>query len=426
MRPEHWLFTIPLRLRSLFRWAQADQELDDELRDHLERKTQEYVAQGMTQREAHLRARLDMDGIEQTKEKCREARRVNWIQDFVQDLRFGLRLLRKSPGFTAVAILTLSLGIGANTAVFSVVNGVLLRPLAYQEPNQLYLIQVVWSQMSKFYPLIPANLPGYQIWQKQCHSFEDIAIAEGASADLTGSGEPKEIHGVRGSANLFALLGVSPALGRDFLPMEDESGRGGVVILTNRSWRGYFHSDPAVIGRAIILDGVPFTVVGVLPASFHFPAQLGQLTTFGREIDFFEPLNGPKDDERDLVGEFDFAAIGRLKHGVSPEHALAELNVIQGQITREFAKTDTGADLKAAIFPLEAEVVGSARRGLILMLAAVGVVLLIGCVNLANLLLARVPGRMREAAIRAALGASRWQPSRRRFTKPSRRPIRLS
>src|SRR5205814_8334838 len=222
MRPEHWLYTIPLRLRSLFRWVQTDQELDDELRDHLERKTEEYVAKGMTQEEAHRRARLDLGGIEQTKEKCRDARRVNWIQDLAQDLRFGLRVLRKSPGFTAVAILTLALGISANTAVFSVVNGVLLRPLAYQEPNQLYLIQVVWSQMSKFYPLIPANLPGYQIWRKQCHSFEDIAIAEGASADLTGSGEPKKTHGVRGSANLFALLGLSSALGRDFLPMEDE------------------------------------------------------------------------------------------------------------------------------------------------------------------------------------------------------------
>src|SRR5881398_2503532 len=146
MRPEHWLYTIPLRLLSLFRWAQADQELDEELRDHLERKTEEYVAKGMTQEEARRRARIDMDGIEQTKEKCRDARRVNWIQDFVQELRFGLRLLRKSPGFTAVAVLTLALGIGANTAIFTLLHASLWRPLPISDPKEIFHIMRASSQ----------------------------------------------------------------------------------------------------------------------------------------------------------------------------------------------------------------------------------------------------------------------------------------
>src|SRR5689334_2437205 len=190
------------------------------------------------------------------------------MNTLLQDLKYGLRQLARNPGFTAVAVLTLALGIGANTAIFSVVNSVLLRPLAYREAQRLYLIQVIWPQMSKFYPLMPANLRGFEIWQKECHSFERIAIADAASADMTGAGEPAEIHGVRASANLFRVLGVQPALGRDFLPQEDEAGRGRVVILTHPFWRTHFDSDPHVVGRTITLDGAPYQVAGVLPASF--------------------------------------------------------------------------------------------------------------------------------------------------------------
>jgi len=336
------------------------------------------------------------------------------MNTLLQDLRYGLRMLARNPGFTAVAVLTLALGIGANSAIFSVVNSVLLRPLAYRESQQLYLIQVIVPQMAKFYPVLAANLYGFGMWQQGCHSFDSIAVAEPASADESGAGEAGQIHGVRASANICDVLSVRPALGRGFLREEDEPGRGRVVVLTDQFWRSHFQADPAVVGRAITLNGAPYLVAGVLPVSFHFPAQLGPFASFGARLGFFEPLNGPRDYERPVIGEFDFAAIGRLKPGVTPEQALAELNVVQAQIAQQAKE---GVDLKAAISPLEFQVVGSARRGLILLMLAVGAVLLIVCLNLANLLLARVPGRRREAAICSALGASRRQLFRRLVTE---------
>jgi len=401
------------RFLFLFRSAQLDCDLDAEMSHHVELAIEENLQRGLPPDEARRQALVRFGGPQQAKEQHREARGLPFLDTLVQDLRFAFRMLRKSPGFTAMAVLTLGLGIGANTAIFSVVNSALLRPLAYREPQQLYLVREIVPQMAKFAPTLGANIPDFRIWQKQVHSFADIAIAESTSADLSGAGEPEVIRGVRASANIFDVLGAQPALGRAFLPEEDQAGRGNVVLLTDAFWRARFSGNPSALGKTMVLDGVPHEIVGILPASFRFPAALGGANNTTR-VAFFEPLNGLKFYEEGLIGEFDFGALARLKPGVSPEQALAELNVVQAQIAKQASE---GVDLLGALKPLEAEVIGPARLGLIFLLGAVGVVLLIVCANLAGLLLTRVPGRMREAAIRVALGATRARVIRQMLTE---------
>lgn len=316
------------------------------------------------------------------------------------DLRYAVRLLRKSPGFTAVVVLTLAVGIGANTAIFSLVNNVLLKPLGFEDSKQLYVIHEIIPQWANSAPVLDANLPDFQIWRKQSRSFDDIALLESTSMILAGVGETEQVRGTRASANLLQLLGVHLAMGRLFFQNEDERDHGYAVILTDSFWRTRFKADPAIVGRAVMLDEHPYTVVGILSQSFQMPGGVNGLSTRSQ---FLVPLNGPKDYEQDLIGEFDFTAIGRLKRDVTSAQALAELNVIQARIAQE-AHADL--DLRADIVPLQSQVVASSQRGLILLFAAVGAVLLMICVNLANLMFARLPDRMREAGVRKALGAS--------------------
>jgi putative ABC transport system permease protein len=399
----------------LFHRREREEELDEEIKAHLRMAAQERMERGESAEQARTSAIREFGNVALVKDTTRDMWGFRWLEELLQDLRYGLRMLAKNPSFTAVAVLTLGLGIGANTAIFSMVNSVLLRPLAYREAQQLYLVREIVPELSQTYPTLPANLPNFRVWQRECHSFAEVAIVEPFNMTFTGYGEAEQISGGRASADLFDVLGIVPEMGRTFLPQEDTPGNDHVVMLTHSFWRDRFHGDPAIVGRSITLDGKSFQVVGVLPASFRFPkgAQWGALTEFPPQTNYFKPL-GLDPKQFDQIGEFDFAAIARLRPGTTARQALAELNVIQARIAKD---AKAGVGLRAEMIPLESQVVGTARRGLLLLLAGVGAVLLIVCLNLANLLLVRVPSRMREAGIRTALGASRARLARQLLTE---------
>ncbi|PYT98392.1 MAG: hypothetical protein DMG38_15720 [Acidobacteria bacterium] len=384
MRPEHWIYTIPLRLRSLFRWAQADQELDDELREHFERKTEEHVAKGMA---ARRRARLELGGIEQTKEKCRDARRVNWIQDFAQDLRYGLRMLRKSPEFIAVAVLTLALGIACTTAVFSIVNATMIEPLNYPHANRMVLVWLARQKGGYGNP----GAPEYVAFRDGSTAFDQLAAQEQDDFDLRGD-PPARLHAARVTPNYFAVAGGQPQLGRVFSENEAASAAH-VVVLSYAVWANNFGSDQQIVGRSIALSGEPWTVIGVMPREFEFI----------RADKVYVPLDVERDRQTGSI-----LVIGLLKNGVSAAHAQAQLNPIAARLARQFPETNQGFP-GAYVMPLQDFYFGHnlVQRMLWVLLGAVGFVLLIACANVSNLLLARGITRQKEIATRMALGASR-------------------
>ena len=253
------------------------------------------------------------------------------------DLRYALRTLLRERGFSLTVVLSLAVGIGANTAIFSVVNGVLLRPLPLPEPERLAAVAEVVPKFVDRFPSIPANLNHFYEWRKRCTAFEQIAALRQGTLNLTGEGEPEQIQIARVSANTFRLLGVEPRMGRHFREEEDLSGRDRVVTISDSLWRRRFHADPDIIGRKILLDGNPYTVAAVLPADFRFPRDSGLGTAVGDKTEIFKPLGYTNDDLQEKTGDFNYATLARLRRGVTREQALAELNVVQAAILKDKA-----------------------------------------------------------------------------------------
>jgi predicted permease len=396
-----WLVRL---VATLTPWRR-DRALADELNGHLELAIEDNIRLGMTSGEARRRALVELGGFASTSERCRRSRGMPSLEGWIRDLRYGLRTLRKTPAFTAIAILTLAVGIGAMTAMFSIVNGVLLRPLPYRDPDRLFVIREVIPQFANQFPTLPVNLAQAFEWRDHVKAFEKVGVLWGLQVVVTGTGEPERVGAARVTASLFDITGIRPALGRAFT-LDDEKPGHDVVVISDALWGRLFQRETAVLGRPITLNGRPFTIIGVMPPDFWFPrnTELGAANPqFSTRTDLFLPT-GPRPNMSE--GDYSYGAIARLRDGVTLAQASSELSSVQSAFAERLTNN---LRPRAILLPLQQVVTGNDSRGLWLLLVAMIGVLLIICINIGSLILVRVIGRERETAIRGALGATRPQ-----------------